>query len=174
MKKYTWVIIGVVATGLVGGYLYLNNQIKKLKEFCIKMKGFKIVKATTSLVDITFMLIFTNKSKLEILLSSYDFDLILNGVKVGRLKNTTNQVIKPSDKSEINFSLSFNPRTFFDVDTALKFINDTMFDKSKIKIQVKGKFNGKLFNTFELVDYPIDINYTLSELLQPSNDTKEC
>lgn len=174
MKTGTKIITVLVLTGLLVGFIYIRVQIAKLKDYCVKLKGFRFTNASLTDVGINFKLFFKNKSKLEIQLASYDFDLLINNIKVGRLNNSLMQTIAPQATSEINFNLSFNPKKFFNVGDALTFINNTMFDKSKIMIQAKGSFNGKLFNTFELVNYPIEMSSSLAELLKPSEETRDC
>ena len=104
----------------------------------------------------------TNKSDLSAQIINQHYVVYFNGVVVSTIDTKDIIHLNSNGYTNIPIHILFNPKQA----ATVAFNNLTNFfnDKSKINFEVKGWLSIKL-GTIKLKNYPIDINYTLQEIL---------
>lgn len=171
-----WAIAGVVsALFTIAGVYYLKNQIDLMMDFCYKISGFKINSFREDNISISLFLKITNQSKEAIVIEKYNFDILINGHKIGVVKNDTSQIWKAqststimaninSDLSKLNIPLLY----------ILNMINYYIGDQSKLIFTFNGKLSVKIFGFIPVRNYPLNIVYSLKELMANEETPTTC
>lgn len=164
-KYIVWGLISGVIIG-VGSYLYFN--IKKAMDFDSKISGFKLISQNSEKIVIGIDLDVTNKSDLKADITGYDFDVFINDNHIAKVNNTTQGLfINANSTSKINLPVEMKKSTFANYNDFSKIyalLLTAVANAKTTTIKIKGKFTGKLAG-LELKDYPLDIKYTLYEIL---------
>lgn len=177
MSKKAWIITGlIVASGAViaGGYAYLSVQISKLKDYCYKVKSFVLKGINKNGIAFTINVLLENKSKIDAVINSYKFDVLINDLKVANVHNETKQVYKPEGVSEIKIDIDFKPdlKQPQIVSKLITISAAYLGDRSKIIVKLDGSIN--ISHRFLKKDVPIAMQWTLAELITPSETKQNC
>lgn len=157
--KRNWIIVGGLFLVLgIGGYF--AYQLKKLKDYKVKLVGRKVKVLTLDRVIIDLVLEVENPSNIDIIVNSYDLDLSVNGNFVSKVKNNIDQLIKAKNKSSFIVILDFVPRNVLKQAFNINFIKDLATNKSNITIGL----NGSISIMNGLKNIPINIEERLSSL----------
>lgn len=169
--KQKYILFGSLAL-LVGVGYYFYKQAKKAYDFCYKIKKLKINKLgrTFTSFDLTFD--FQNKSKLEFMVTSQDFDVFINDTLVTKINSDKTYVLKPESWSPLTTTINFNPDEIFQSVKSVEFLKNMLSGTDKIKIKTIGKIGVK--SGVISATIPLDITYTLKELLTPSEIPSTC
>lgn len=167
---------GLTALG-VGMYYHFKNQFDKALKYCYKFEGYDFVEISEDGIILDLFLKFQNKSDIDIILTGYKFDIIVNGKYVGNIQNKVQELIKANDISNITARLTFNPKNFFKFQDILKLIAYTVSAKHKFKIRITGGINVQS-NFITIKNIPVEYNTNLKELTDDKSEsegnTDEC
>ena len=111
-KNTTLVKVVGLSALFSGMYSYLAWNLALLENFDYTLSGVKII--NSSVTDVTFEVDINviNQSHISVTITNYDFDVYLNGAKVGNISNaSTNQRLKGGGRVS-KFSLRGNISTF--------------------------------------------------------------
>ncbi len=159
-----------ISFGIIGIGYYLYSQSKKLMNFCLSFKGAKINKISPTLVDISAIMGFENKSNLDVTVSNQDYQVLINGVLVTTIKSDKPILLTPKQISNLPLRISFNPMEL--KGKAIGLVKELVSNQNAIKITFKGSLGVKS-GILALAKFPIDITYTLKELMTPKTNS-EC
>lgn len=92
-------VLGVTA-------LWLNKQIKKIQDFTLTFKKVTVNKFNINTLDFNVYYDYTNKSDVNINLSSQEYDIYINDVFIKTLTNYSENVLKANSISSLGFNVS--------------------------------------------------------------------
>lgn len=92
-------VLGVTA-------LWLNKQIKKIQDFTLTFKKVTVNKFNINTLDFNVYYDYTNKSDVNINLSSQEYDVYINDVFIKTLTNYSENVLKANSISSLGFNVS--------------------------------------------------------------------
>lgn len=159
-------------TLLAGVAYYFYKQAKKAYDFCYKIKKVKINKLNRAFTSIDLTFDFQNKSKLEFMVTKQDFDVLINDTLVSKIQSTQPFALRPETWSPLTTTINFNPDEVFKNVKSIEFLKNMLGGTDKIKIKVVGKIGVK--SGVISATIPLDITYTLKELLTPSEIPSTC
>lgn len=166
----------ILATGglIFGFYKHFQRQATLAMDFCYTIKGFKIIEISKKRIALQIDLWFKNKSKLDLKIMGYDFDIFINNQKVTKVVSNEKQTLAGESFSVLSFTIDFDPNTKWDSKELLTILAYAISDKSKVVIRTTGYVSAGI-NFVKIENLPITIDYTLAELLKPSdpNEVKE-
>jgi len=133
MKK-VYLIVGLGALAF-GVYSYYVKQYEILSEFKYKVKNVKILSSTLKQINLQVLFEVVNDSSISVTLSNYDFDILVNGVKVAKVKNATlNQYLaKNGGKSFFTLNIAISTADLIRSNVSLGLLED--FKNSTITTQ---------------------------------------
>ena len=171
MKK---AIIGlsVLAVGALAYYIYyLKTQATLIGQYCFNFISHNVVKLGLNETVVDLYLEVKNKSVIDVIITSYDFNVSINGHPISRLVSNQPQSLKGLGKSVITLRVAFSPKvvikTAFSKDILLSALS---LDKSKLIIGVDGVVSIKGVNAISFDNLPVSFDMPLSEMM-PSSDT---
>jgi LEA14-like dessication related protein len=132
MKKFYLAIgLGAVAFGV---YSYYIRQYEILSNFKGKLINIKILSSTFQQINVQLTYEVINDSSISIYVTDYDFDILINGEKVAKIKNSTiNQFLKQDGgRSLFTFNTSMNTADLLQANVSLGLLED--FKNSTITI----------------------------------------
>lgn len=162
MKKYLVpMLLGITAVITVYG----ARQIYLLYQAAFKIVGAKINKIGISGIDMILYAEIDNKGDISAQINDQHYEVFLNKTKVSTVDAKQEVHINSNGKTIIPIHVAFNPETILmaGADNILNLLTD----KSKIKIEIKGNLSLKS-GVISLKDYPVDITYTLQEIIDSS------
>lgn len=170
MTRNKKIALAFVGLGIIGIGYYLYKQSKKLMNFCLSFKKAKINNISPTNVDITVIMGFENKSDLDVVASNQNYEVLINGISVTTIKSEKPILLKPKQVSEFPVNVFFNPMQL--KGKAIGLVKDLASNKEGVKISFKGSLGVKS-GVLGVAKFPIDITYTLKELMTPSTNS-EC
>ncbi len=176
MKKGIIIIVIIISLIVVAGY-FAKKQFDKVMKYCYNynIKQSKINKISSSIIDIDFALDFKNNSDLEAQIDGYNFDILLNDVKISHVSSSAPVKIKSKAFTTITIPIKVNvtsllSKNLLNLETAKNLISD----RSKIMIGIKGVVSAGALG-LKVKDMPIEISMSLTEMMAPSTEpTVEC
>lgn len=153
--------IGLVGLGY-GVYKYYMTQALILEKFTYKVLGIKILKSTLSRVELQINLEVTNNSSISLTLSNYNFDIILNGVKVAEIQNASvNQLLnKDGGKSFFPLNVVVNTTQFIKKDLLLGLLESVR----ESDLRLRGNFGIKK-GIIRFKSVPFDETFKLKDFM---------
>lgn len=164
MKKYA--VISIIGLALIGVYLYhhFKKQIELLMQYTYKIKGYEVLKLTFKEIALRITLGFENKSDIDFTIDGYDIEIFANGKSVGFARNgRMNEYVKPNGSSDISFIVAFDPKTTIKNAITLDNVIGATINRDQIKLRFKGFFSVSHKGFIKIKDFPIDMEYSLSE-----------
>lgn len=174
-KTLLWGSIIALVSGIAW---YVKSNVVMAMSFCYRITGFRFISLPTlSSKTIKFELDvkLKNWSEFKATVTSYDFDVSINGIHLVNVKNETNTVIEKLDVSILKVPVIIDMAKFTGVkfaqviDLFLKFNND----KSQIVLTTKGVLSGKV-GLIKVNDFPLEIAMTYPEMMAPVSDDDIC
>jgi len=158
---------------LTGASIYLYNQINLLKDYCYKISGFKINSLNKNGININLSLLLKNQSNISVMINSLNVDLFINDMKISTINNNKTLNWNKNSVSNIDIDVNVNSsdiKKLNIINLANVFSYYLLGEKEKIFIKIKGDIKAGIGN-MPLPSIPIDINYSLAELLKSSPST---
>jgi len=173
MKKALIGITLLAGIGTIGYGIYklLKEQVKLLESYCWKVKDVIIRKFDLDNVNLTIILLLKNQSDIDVELTDYNLDVLIDEKVVANVYNTTMKTNwSARSVSEILFDVNFNPRNFF---TSLKQVTNLAYrvysEPDNVIIGVKGTVTAK-HSFIKIDDIAVDYSTTLKSIQEDSND----
>lgn len=171
-----WAIAGIIsALFTAAGVYYLKNQIDLMMDFCYKISDFKVNSFRKNNISISLFLKITNQSKITIKIEKYNFNVLINGYKIGVVKNNTPQIWESKATSpiaiDINSDLSKINIPLLEI---LNMLNDYIGDRSKIIFTFNGKLSIRISKYLFIKNHFISLNYSLKQLLENNETPTTC
>jgi len=171
MKRY--IIIAIVVIVLAGAYFGYIQYIKAMN-YCynINAKKTKVNNIGIKSISIDFAIDFKNNSDLEANIDGYQFDILLNGIKVSGATSNTQVIMKPNSLTTIIIPININPESLLSKQLVnLKTLSDIVSNRSNVIIAVNGSVSGGVLG-IKVKQLPIQLSYSLAELLTPNTTPK--
>lgn len=164
MKKYGIIaIVGLVGIG-VFLYYHFKKQVELLMQYTYKVKGYEILKMTFKEIALRITLAFENKSDIDFTIVGYDIEIFANGKSVGFARSgRMNEYVAPRGSSDITITVAFDPKTTIKNAITLDNIIGATINRDQIKLRFKGYFSISHKGFLNIKDFPIDMEYALSE-----------
>lgn len=163
-KKH--IVIGLIGlVSITGAILYA--QYRKLMNYTIKLKGFKLKTATLKLINFDLFINFTNNSDLKFVISDQEYKVYLNNQFVTKLANKNDVVVGAKSTSIIPINIQFNPSSVLQLlgQNALTILASPNKIVVKVDIKLKVALYGIKFSI------PYVYESTLKELMTPTPST---
>tara|TARA_R110000822_G_scaffold214257_3_gene349340 strand:- start:229 stop:711 length:483 start_codon:yes stop_codon:yes gene_type:complete len=160
MKKlYIAIGLGALAFGF---YSYYTNQFDILYNFKYKLKKIKILSSTFSKINLQLTYEVVNESAISVTITQYNFDILINGDKVGNVKNSTlNQFLqKDGGRSIFTIDVGISTANFLMSNVSLGLIED--FKNSTITLDGNFGIKKGLFSWNKL---PYKFTYLVKDFL---------
>lgn len=157
------VFIGVGLLGLgFGVYQYYMTQALILEKWDYRVLGIKIISANLSRVEIQVDLEVTNDANISVTITDYYFDVLINGTKVGEVRNASvNQILnKNGGKSFFPLNIVINTTSFISGNV----LYGLMESIRNSKMTFKGYFGIKK-GIIKFRNIPFDETYKLREFM---------
>jgi len=135
MNKLSITFIGAILVALISCTPYQEVDI-------IKIGDYDVQNLSTSNVDLVVKMEVNNPNTYNIRIKKSDFDLFVDGSKVGKAKMANDVVIEKKTQKEYDLVLKANPS-----DISSKLMSNVMglLGKKKVKVGIKGKVKAKVF-----------------------------
>lgn len=151
--------LGILAGGLL---IHFFTQYRRLKNIEYRVIGAKIKKINKNGIDISIILDVDNTSDVDVTITGYDFDVMIDGRVIGNVRDSKNQYVKARGSSTV----AINSHIPFKGNLALKEILDLtskfLTDKDSIRLGYVGSI--KVKQSFINFSIPLSDSYDLSEL----------
>ena len=139
-KKYA--IWGSVIALLGVTAFWVNKQIKKINDFTFDFEKVKVNKFNTTELDFNSYFKYTNKSDIDINLSSQEYDLYVNDIFITTMTNFNENSLKANSVSSLGFNTKIN---FPDLDKKLRLTYFKMIAEPKaVKIKIVMRWKVRL------------------------------
>jgi len=161
-----WLIVGglgVISIALAAAYL----QYKKLMNYTIKLKGFKLNALTAKVINFDLFINFTNNSDLKFVISDQEYKVYLNNQFVTKLVNGNDVTVGAKSTSVIPINIQFNPSQVMTLlgQNALTILASPQKIVVKVDVKLKVALYGIKFSI------PYVYESTLKELMTPTPTT---
>jgi LEA14-like dessication related protein len=171
-KKGAIIIISGLLVGCVIAFtLYVNQQIKLLKDSCWAIIGVIIRKLSLESVELTLLLKLMNRSDLAITVGKQKYLIYVNDMYVATVSKEQGFAWASQSTKTLPLDIVFNPQEL--LKTGVQNIVALLGDKTKFKITIKGIITAKS-GIISVSNLTFDTTYTLAELLAPTPDILEC
>ncbi len=171
MKKIIIIVVIIIALLAVGGY-FTKKQFDQAMKYCYNynIKKSKVNRATTTALDIDFALDFKNNSDIEAEIDEYNFDVLLNGVKISDVISKIPVKVKAKAFTTITIPIRVSISSLLSKNILnLNTVKNLVGDRSKIIITVKGLVSGGALG-LKLSKMPLEISYSLADMMAPSTE----
>lgn len=157
----------IIAALLIGaGSLYANQQYKLLMNYGINYVGYKILKLSISRIIIEVKFKIKNRSDIDVLVTSFDFNIFLNGVYATKVKSSKQQIIKAKGFSTITLLVDVEPTKNKEL-SKWSFLQKALSDIRGIKVKTSGTISAKALGV-SVKNQQLDIEMPLRDML-PDN-----
>ena len=157
-------VFGVIGIGVYAGKVY--HDIKNISYELVKYQ-FKGIKEGKAFID--FILRIKNISIVRIKIVGYEFDIFINDIRVGAIKGTKEQVIKPEQYSLLSIPLGINLAETFGLVRSADILSSLATNPKAIVISLKGMFAAEVFK-LKVKNIPIDYSISLQEIISIMNE----
>jgi LEA14-like dessication related protein len=152
-----------------GIYKYYMGQIEKAFQYCYKISNIKMRKLSKELISFDLFVKVLNRSNFDATVTHYNFDIIVQGKQVVNLKQENPFYVKANGVTEIDVLINFEPKIKYTLAEAIDLILKGTTDKKNFIIEVKGSMGANI-DFIKIKELPIDMKFTLEEILAPSNE----
>lgn len=176
MKKTVIIVLIIVILFLGVGYL-AKKQLNKAKKFCYNynIQKSKVNTMSASELSLDFAIDFKNTSDIAVNIDGYKIDVLLNGKKISEVVSTTKTTIEATKFTTIIVPIrvlvkDLLSKNIIDGDV----VRNILIDKSKVIIGIQGTISAGALGV-SVKDLPIELSYSLKDMLEPSDKVKtEC
>ncbi len=151
----------------VGTLGYGAWQIFLLYSAVYRIKNFKINTISSKNIDFELDIEVENKSSISPQIRDQNYTIYLNGILVSTIESKDLIRILSNGKTLIPLHINFDPKAF--LASSIMNLTTLLTDKSKINIEIRGVLTFKSI-FLNLHKYPVDIKYTLQELIDSSKN----
>jgi len=137
MIKFSLFVVGFGGLGYAL-YNYYNKQLKFAMDWEFDVKDMKVISIDSNGAEIDFLISLLNKSSFSIDILDYDIDILYKGYKIGNAKSKESFTVQPQDWFDVDVvgQIDFNQGK-----KVIGEIGLSLFEKSSLKIDAKGKMN---------------------------------
>jgi LEA14-like dessication related protein len=127
------ILIGIIgAVGIAAFLVY--RQFRKLMDYKLSFRSVKVKKINMQSIDLTLGLNFENKSDIQVVLASQQYDVFINNVKLTTLKNDKDVLISPKSVSPITFDVSVGSKGIADLIKTTSFSELLNIKKQSLRV----------------------------------------
>lgn len=166
--KPKYVLIGSLLLAASYGAYMLFNQVKLLKQTCVKMVNHRLTGLFSNMAQLSITLRVVNKSDIDLLATNENFDIYINNVFVANMKQSRQTMLARNSATDIVLNASFDPKNLVQQGIAALAQNF-----NAVTISIKGKLNVKT-SLISVNNLKVDTTMTLAQILSPSNQTSNC
>ncbi len=156
-------IVALVGLICFAGYKIYEN-VNLLKHAVIKLVNVKFSAVSSEQWVLTFILSFENKSAIDIEVTGYKFDGMVNDVQVAKIVNTTSQYIAANATSNLNVVMSFNPKLIWKNFVNENFLKTLLGNYKEMSAGIKGTISAK-HQGISVTDIPLDYKVKLGDYI---------
>ena len=176
MKKFflgIGILTGIAVIGL-GMAKLLKEQVRLMFSYCYRIKNVVIRSFKKDNVDLRLDFLLRNQSDITLDILSYDFDVYLEGIKVGKLKDdNANIVWKARDISLIGANINFNPSTVFNASNLTTLLAKAGFNYKQLGIRMNGIVSVK-HGFIKAKNIPLDMTMTIEDIMKDDPALETC
>lgn len=159
-----WGFVSGIIIG-TGSYVWLN--VRRAMNFKYKISGFKLKEHDLTSLLIDLKLVISNPSSLNAVIHNYDFNVYVNGSKIGNIKSNKSLRVDSNADTTIVLPVRLDRTKFSDYNSFSRLYSlllTSVQNAEKINVAIKGTLTGTAFG-LSVKNYPVDITYTLKEIL---------
>lgn len=134
-------------------FKYIGNQKRLLEQWDYKIKAFKLTGFDGFELKFNLTLELDNRSGASLSAGMFDFDVFVDGIRIGRAISNDFVDIQPYSTSAVNFDLRVRPK---DLKQAGKKLLDIVMNAPGVKIKIVGGFS---METLPGVYKQVPVNY---------------
>ena len=150
------VLLGVAA-------YHINKNVGLLKEAVIKLTGIKFSMGKPDLWAVDFIFSFQNKSDIDIEITGYNFDFMVDGVMIGKVISGTQQYIAANSTSPLEVVAAFNPKLVWKNFLDPKFL-ETLADYKNVGVSLRGYVSAK-HKSLTIQNIPVNYSVKVGDYL---------
>lgn len=167
----TGLFLGLI--GLTSGIIALyKRQIYMAMQYCYKLSKVTIISFDKNAIKFDVYVKILNRSSFSLIIKNYSFDIYLNSSFITKIENDQEVAINPESSNLIRVPVSIDPKNILKGSLLVELVEDYLFDKSKINLQVKGNLTAKA-NFISIKKLPIDYKTNMKEMTAASDPKKE-
>lgn len=160
MKTWLKITFGLASVSLLAGGGYLISQIQKLKTGTFKVLGVKNIKISGGKVSFELITQFKNNSNLSATVTNQDYDVFINGNRVGIVHAEDSILIKAQDYNIIPLKVDVSINSI--LTQSLANVANYFSNKDAIKINLNGNLTWK--KGIISAKQPFEFSYSLKEI----------
>lgn len=160
MKTWIKITIGLASAGALTGVGYLISQIQKLKTGAFKVLGAKSLNISGGKVSFELITQFKNNSNISATVTNQDYDVLINGNRVGIIHSEENISIKAQDYNIIPLKVDVSINSL--LTQSLANLGNFFSNKDAIKVTLKGDLTWK--KGILSAKQPFEFSYSLKEI----------
>lgn len=164
MKK---AIIPILSGLAILVFAYGARQFWLLYNATFKVVKTRIKTITAGKISLTLLTEINSKSDVSAVINGQHYEVFFNDKLVSRIDGTEKIHINSNGKTLIPIDIDFNPSAI--IQTGIANITNLILDRTKVNIEIKGYLSLKV-GIVEMKNYPVDIKYTLQELIDISKE----
>lgn len=163
MKKLILLTLLVFGTGAAYSY----NQAKLLMGYGLKYVGYKKIKLSFTRIIFELSFQIKNKSAIDITVTSFDFNIYLNGIYATRITSTKQQIIKANSFSIIKLLIDIEPQKNKEF-AKWNFLQKALSDIGGIKVKTSGVISLKALGV-SVKNQQVSVEMPLRDMLPDKN-----
>lgn len=161
-----WKIFTAVCILIPAGFgIYVGVNVYHLLQICYNIKKYEIVNINLSTLSLRLTLQIKNPSGLSVGMDGYEMVVLLNGVRVAAIVNSTPKVLESGQYTDVVIPITIQWNKTFTKSQAgeiLQYFMQKQYDK--IIFNISGQFNGSLLKI--PIHKKINMNYSLEEIVK--------
>jgi LEA14-like dessication related protein len=173
MKKISakHIIILVVISLLIYLLVWLRKQKQLYDKSCFKLTGGRVNELNASNANIDIKLLYKNKNDINFYIQNQEYDVYFNDTMIAHIQNREKIFVRKHEGTPVNLNIKFVPKDVLKL--TLKNLQDLILNRNNIKVRIVG--NLSLGSSFIFINkVPMDLQYTLGEILAPSTTGEKC
>ena len=167
MKTGEKIFVYGLFTGLVAllgvAYYNVSKNIGLLKSAVIKLTDLRFNMSKPDLWAVDFIFSFQNKSDIDIEVTGYNFDFMVDGVMIGKVISGTQQYIAANTTSPLSVVAAFNPKQVWKSFLDPKFL-ETLADYKNVGVSLRGYVSAK-HKSLTIQNIPVSYSVKLGDYL---------
>ena len=160
-------LLSGLAIALIGLGYWGFTQYQLLMKYCYKIKNIKFTKISYTNLGFKLDIAMRNFSNIKAVMGSIDIDVLINGIKITKIKSNKEMALKQNDVSILSFDVNVNPKDILTTDfVKMGSLISTLLDKnlSKVNVTIKGKVGIKV-GFISLKSLSIDMTMSMADML---------
>lgn len=169
----TSLVVGFIGLA-TGTYFYVKRQYDLLFEYCYKLTSVQVVQFALSNIKMKIGLAVKNNADIDININGYNFKVYVNDKYVCDFKSNVKELLPANQVVQLNSVIAeFNPTQVVNAAFAVSLLSYYLTDKNKINLKIDG-YASASHGIFAISNLPMTFEYTLAELLTPSQESGYC